>query len=150
MSTRNNTRRRSAMSLIALPVVIGALAFAGCGSDDDPAAEATSTTEAPASTTGEDAPGQVAISADAGGSLAYDQDSVSATSGKVTIAFENPSSIVHDVAIEDSAGEQVAATDRVTNGSTETTARLEPGSYTFYCSVTGHRGAGMEGTLEVE
>ena len=27
---------------------------------------------------------------------------------------------------------------------------LKPGKYDFYCSITGHRAAGMEGTLTVK
>jgi uncharacterized cupredoxin-like copper-binding protein len=29
------------------------------------------------------------------------------------------------------------------------TLNLKPGTYTFYCSVPGHRQSGMEGTLHV-
>ena len=34
-------------------------------------------------------------------------------------------------------------------GTSTVTTTLKPGTYTFYCSVDGHRQAGMEGTLAV-
>ena len=68
----------------------------------------------------------------------------------MTIAFDNPQALTHDVAIEDSKGEEVGATELIASGSDSTTVSLKPGTYTFYCSVPGHREAGMEGTLTVK
>jgi plastocyanin len=92
----------------------------------------------------------LSFEADPGGALAYTTTEATAKAGKVTIDFNNPQSLPHDVAIEDSKGEEVASTELVSEGEESTTATLEPGTYHFYCSVPGHREAGMEGTLIVK
>jgi plastocyanin len=81
--------------------------------------------------------------------LKFDKTSLSAAAGKVTIAMTNPSSLQHNIAIEGNGVEQKG--DVVGNGGTSTvTATLKAGTYTFYCSVDGHRAAGMQGKLTVK
>lgn len=92
----------------------------------------------------------VEFEADPDGELAYTTTEASAKAGKVTIDFNNPQGLTHDVAIEDSSGEEVGKTDLIAGEETSTTVDLKPGEYTFYCSVPGHREAGMEGTLTVK
>lgn len=82
--------------------------------------------------------------------IAYDKASLSSKPGKVTIDFDNPSSIPHDVAIESADGEEIAGSELVSEAKTSVTAELAPGTYTFFCTVPGHREAGMEGPLEVQ
>ena len=41
-------------------------------------------------------------------------------------------------------------TETISGSTTSTTLNLKPGTYTFYCSVDGHRTAGMEGKLVVQ
>lgn len=81
--------------------------------------------------------------------LAYDTTNLSAKAGKVTIDFKNPSALEHNVVIEQN-GKELAGFEPVAQGEESETAELKPGTYTFYCSVPGHREAGMEGTLTVK
>lgn len=81
--------------------------------------------------------------------IAYDTTSLTAKAGEVTIDFSNPAPIEHDVAILKD-GEEIAASELVTEADTSVSAELEPGSYTFLCTVPGHAEAGMEGILTVE
>jgi plastocyanin len=99
---------------------------------------------------GGQAGGTVDLSAPEDGSLAFEPDSLQAPAGNVAIKFTNPAAVAHDVHIEGD-GEDLAASDVVADGeTTEASADLEPGDYTFYCSIPGHREGGMEGTLTVE
>ena len=91
----------------------------------------------------------MAVSAAADGSLAYDQTELSAAAGSATFEFDNPASIGHDFCLE-SDGSEVGCTDVVSGDSSTLDADLEAGEYTYYCSVDGHRDAGMEGTLTVD
>ena len=62
----------------------------------------------------------------------------------------NPQSIEHDISIESSDGSINQKGNLVANGDvSEVTVDLKPGTYTFYCSVPGHKEAGMSGTLTV-
>jgi plastocyanin len=81
--------------------------------------------------------------------LAFDQTDLTAKAGKVTIDFTNPAPLEHNVVIEQN-GKELAGFEPIAEGEESETADLKPGTYTFYCSVPGHREAGMEGTLTVE
>jgi plastocyanin len=82
--------------------------------------------------------------------LAYEQTSLSSKAGKVTIDFTNPATLEHDVAIEGPEGEEIATSALIGKGKTSVSANLAPGTYHYFCTVPGHREAGMEGTLVVK
>jgi plastocyanin len=134
------TRRALPLMLVLIAFV---LALSACGGGS------SSSSTTPATTGGGAAGGgsTVKISADPSGALKYEQTDVSATAGSITIDFTNMSSLPHDVTIEGNGAS--GATDQITDSTTSTTVDLEPGTYTFFCSVDGHRAAGMEGTLTV-
>jgi plastocyanin len=139
-------RRASAVLAIAALATLG---LAACGGDDDDETTAAQqpTTTAPA---GGGGGSTVAISTPPGSDLAFDQKDASASAGSVTIDFDNQQSLQHDVKVEDSSGQELGGTDLVSSGTATATVDLQPGTYTFFCSVPGHREAGMEGTLTVK
>jgi plastocyanin len=93
--------------------------------------------------------GVVEIDADPTGQLKYLSSSASATPGTVELRMKNMSSTPHDIAITGGGVSQIGKV--VSNGGVSTVSTsLKPGSYTFYCSVDGHRQAGMVGTLTVK
>lgn len=139
-----------ALSVLALGLV------AGCGGDDDDdggeAAQTPTTEQAPTDTgevggqTAEGGGGKaIRVSTPEDGSLVFDPDEIEATAGKVTIEYDNPSQVPHNLTIEGAD----LATDTITQTTATISGELEPGEYTFFCSVPGHRQGGMEGTLVV-
>ena len=83
------------------------------------------------------------------GSLVFEPDGLEAQAGTITLAYENPSAVPHNVAIEDESGQVLDEGETLSGGVSEATAELAPGEFTFFCTVPGHREGGMEGTLTV-
>jgi plastocyanin len=150
------------MRRIPLLMVICALAtlgVAGCGGDDNGGSSDTQATTGTTGSTGASGAtgasgggggGTIKISADPSGQLAFEQKEVTTKAGKAKIEFTNKSSVPHDVKVEED-GKDVGGTDVVNNGNAEATVTLDKGEpYTFFCSVPGHRQAGMEGKLIVK
>jgi uncharacterized cupredoxin-like copper-binding protein len=140
-----------------LALALASVALVACGSSDD---NSTTTTSGGESTSGATSGGDkeesggggstVKFEADPGGDLAYTTTTASAKAGNVTIDFNNPQALTHDVKIEDAQGEEVGGTELIASGEDSATVDLKPGKYHFFCSVPGHREAGMEGVLTVK
>jgi plastocyanin len=154
------TKPSTSKALIpALATGLLLLALAGCGSSSSTASTTASTattaaTSTPAATpppaTGESASSALSVAANPEGQLKYNTTSLSAKAGKVSIDFTNMSSIGHNMSVESSSGKLEGATPTFNGGSKTLSLDLKPGTYKFFCSVPGHRMAGMEGTLTVK
>ncbi|HSK48935.1 MAG TPA: plastocyanin/azurin family copper-binding protein [Solirubrobacterales bacterium] len=142
---------KKAAALLAV-MILASFGLVACGGGDD--SDTTGGTTAETTTEGGDNgggsdSGTLAIAA-ADSGLAYASDTASSSPGKVTVEFDNPQPIAHDVAFEDESGETIGQTEIITDASDSTVVDFKPGSYQFYCTVPGHREAGMEGELTVE
>jgi uncharacterized cupredoxin-like copper-binding protein len=137
--------KRTTLAALSAGLLLTVVALAGCGGSSSSASE---TTTDETTTAGSGVETTLELAADPTGQLEFDKTTLEAPAGSVTIVLTNDSSVPHNVAIE---GNGVDVTsDTVSNGeTTKVTADLEPGTYTFECTIPGHADAGMEGTLTV-
>jgi plastocyanin len=90
--------------------------------------------------------GTLSIPADPNGQLSFQTKQASAPPGKLTVEMPNKSGTPHDIVIDGKGKGQIVQN----GGVSKFTATFDAGKYTYYCSVPGHRQAGMQGTLTVK
>jgi plastocyanin len=136
---------------IGLTATALAVILVGCGSGpSSPSSAPPATSPGPATETGGASGTSLQLTADPSGQLKYDKQSLTAAASKFTITLANMSPMPHDVTVAKANGEVVGATAIFTGGSKSLSLKLSPGTYEYYCSVPGHRAAGMSGTLVVK
>lgn len=119
-------RRRRVVVVAALAVMLAATACGGNG-DDASGLEGTA---------------DVVVAAH---DFSFDPEQITVEKG-AAVALSNEGAMVHDLTVEGTDVKITADPEQETTGEIE----LEPGTYTFYCSIPGHRESGMEGSLVVK
>ena len=156
IQTAPSRKKRSLSKVSLLALAAGLVVLAGCGSSSSTSSSASTpavTPTAPTNTTVTAATGAgqaLTLAANPEGQLKYDKTSLTAKAGAVSIAFANMSPVAHNMTIESSSGATVGATPTFQGGTKTLAVTLKPGTYKFFCTVPGHRQAGMEGTLTVQ
>jgi uncharacterized cupredoxin-like copper-binding protein len=145
-------RKISTLSIAAVTLMLGVAACGGSSSSSSssasapPASSSSSSSSAPSSS---GSGSTITDAADPSGQLKFTSSSLTGKAGKATIKFTNMSQLPHNMTIVSSDGSKVGATPTFSGGTKTISVDLKPGKYTFYCSVPGHREAGMQGTLTV-
>jgi plastocyanin len=125
---------------------------AGCGSDNKTQSSAPATSPAPTPTQTQTTP---APAPKGGGTVTIGETEyklipahATARAGAVSVVAKNTGTIVHTLEVEGNGVEK--KTGDISPGSSATLkASLKPGTYKMYCTVSGHKGLGMKGTLVV-
>jgi plastocyanin len=153
-------RKFPAFALITAVVVLGLTACGGSSSTTSSSSSATSSappsssataTATASSTAAAGASSSLSIAASPSGMLMFTKKTLTAKAGKITITFTNDSPLGHNFTIQQgTSGPVIAATPTFQGGTKTLTVDLKAGTYTYYCSVPGHRAAGMQGTLTVQ
>jgi plastocyanin/mono/diheme cytochrome c family protein len=133
----------------------GASSTGSSSSSSSSSSTSTSSTTTSASSTSATAPTGKAqtinIAASPAGLLKFTMSSLTAKAGKVTFVFTNKSPLAHNLTIQQGTnGKILGATPTFVGGARSLTVTLPAGMYTYFCSVPGHRQAGMLGMLMVK
>ena len=143
------------MRRLAVFVALSAIGLvAGCG-DDDTSSGTTDTTGATSEDGAEhDEHGESSEAADdarvievSATSFEFTPSDISVEAGEDVAIELTSDDTLHDFTIDDLDAHVAADAGETETGGFRAD---EPGEYTYYCSVDGHREAGMEGTLVVE
>jgi plastocyanin len=119
-------------------VLLAAVLFAACGGGGDGGGDTTYVEPKGAATE--------TISIEAG-NFYFKPDKITADAGiaEIELTAENG---IHDLVFDDAYPGFILEADG-SGGTSSKKIDLEPGTFDFYCTITGHRAAGMEGTLTV-
>ena len=146
--------RRSTTLFRAL-VATSSLVLAACGDTDD-----TTSADMPMSDSGMDgtmggmghdesspvADGARRIEVTAT-SFEFDPGEITVTAGEDIAIVLTSEDLLHDFTIDELDAHVAADADETNEGGLRAD---EPGRYTYYCTVTGHRDAGMVGTIAIQ
>jgi uncharacterized cupredoxin-like copper-binding protein len=110
--------------------VVSLIALGGCGGDGLPAVHG---------------PTRPALDV-TGTEMRFDPAKLAVAAGDVRVVLHNAGLVRHDLRIE---GKPALLLETAPGETATATWRLPAGRYRTYCSLPGHRPAGMEGMLEV-
>jgi len=129
------------MKLSTHAIVAPAMALAAMAALTACGANGTTASSAPAASA---AAAEITLTAT---EFAFDPEALELTAGtSPTVELVNAGTIEHDFTIDELDVMIHAAAGQTASG---TVGPLEPGTYEYYCSIPGHREAGMVGELTV-
>ena len=137
------------IGVLAVLASVALVGFAvGCGGDDD-----DETTAAPATTTA--AGGGGGATTVEMSEFEFDPSDLEVSAGD-TLTLDNTGQIPHNLTIVEGddplgGGAELAASDDIDSGDTgDLVVDVEPGSYSFLCTIPGHAEDGMTGSITVK
>ena len=122
----------------------------GCGSDDDDSSSTTAASSTSTETGGGGGATEVGMT-----EFKFDPSDLEVTAGD-TISLSNDGKIPHNFTIVEGSdptggGAELAASDDISPGdSGDLTVDVEPGKYSFLCTIPGHAEQGMTGSITVD